>query len=279
VYLHLEDVIVEPGQAVEKGQQLGVVGTGAHAMIDLTPPTTTGSAGGLWGARRKYENQKGQQRDGIHEGIDFPAAVGEDLLAAADGTVVFIKDPGDFGRWIAIDHGNGIFTRYLHNDSHIVSVGQKVVRGQKIGTVGKDGVSGGPHVHFEVRLTKSAKDTYIGKYGIPTNILGKKTLGRRKSWIKVKGKTVYTWSVPVETFMGGATYQPAIESTTRGYGVTFYDEAAQNVFKFGLWDYDSSPELTGSGRLDFSVDPKPYLSAWDKDYVPEDDEDPEEPSE
>jgi murein DD-endopeptidase MepM/ murein hydrolase activator NlpD len=88
----------------------------------------------------------------FHEGIDFPAETGTPIVAAASGKVVTAEWHPEYGRMIEIDHGNGLLSRYAHTSRMLVKVGDLVVRGQEVGTVGSTGRSTGPHLHFEVRL-------------------------------------------------------------------------------------------------------------------------------
>jgi murein DD-endopeptidase MepM/ murein hydrolase activator NlpD len=88
----------------------------------------------------------------FHEGIDFPAESGTTVVAAASGKVVESGFHPQYGKIIAIDHGNGLLSRYAHASQVYVSEGDLVVRGQRVATVGSTGRSTGPHLHFEVRL-------------------------------------------------------------------------------------------------------------------------------
>lgn len=85
-----------------------------------------------------------------HDGIDI-ATTGY-ILAADDGRVVTVSYNSAFGNYIAIDHQNGLSTIYKHmrSGSMMVSVGQAVSRGQRIGIAGSTGDSTGVHLHFEV---------------------------------------------------------------------------------------------------------------------------------
>lgn len=89
---------------------------------------------------------------GKHNGIDFAAPTGTALYAAASGKVIGTGNLGRYayGKWVAIDHGNGIVTLYGHMSSISVSKGEKVDQGEKIGAVGSTGYSTGSHVHFTV---------------------------------------------------------------------------------------------------------------------------------
>ena len=89
---------------------------------------------------------------GKHNGLDFADKTGTTIMAAADGKVIGTGDLGKYayGRWVAIDHGNGIVTLYGHLSRITASRGQSVKQGQKIGEMGSTGYSTGTHVHFTV---------------------------------------------------------------------------------------------------------------------------------
>lgn len=96
----------------------------------------------------------GPRDGGFHEGIDFGAAEGTPIPAAASGSVVaaVTLHPG-WGNYVKIDHGGGIETLYAHMvDPPLVSVGAHVSRGQTLGGVGNTGNSFGDHLHFEVHV-------------------------------------------------------------------------------------------------------------------------------
>jgi murein DD-endopeptidase MepM/ murein hydrolase activator NlpD len=88
----------------------------------------------------------------FHEGIDFPAERGTQVVAAASGKVIEAGVHPQYGKILAIDHGNGLVSRYAHASDVFVNEGDLVVRGQRVATVGSTGRSTGPHLHFEVRL-------------------------------------------------------------------------------------------------------------------------------
>ncbi len=98
---------------------------------------------------------KGERK---HSGIDIAAPTGTPVKAVAAGTVVFSGPAGGYGNLVAIDHGNGITTRYAHNHALLVSVGDRVTLGQEIAQVGSTGRSTGPHLHFEVLRDGHAVD-------------------------------------------------------------------------------------------------------------------------
>jgi murein DD-endopeptidase MepM/ murein hydrolase activator NlpD len=88
--------------------------------------------------------------EGFHKGLDFPGTAGEPVVAVAAGVVTWAGDRSGFGNLVEINHGNGYVTRYAHNQTALVAVGQTVTRGEQIALMGSTGHSTGPHVHFEV---------------------------------------------------------------------------------------------------------------------------------
>jgi murein DD-endopeptidase MepM/ murein hydrolase activator NlpD len=94
----------------------------------------------------------------MHEGIDFGAATGTPIHAAAAGVVVYCGWMDGYGNLVVIDHGGGIATAYGHQSSIAASCSQQVSQGQVIGYVGNTGNSTGPHLHFEVRVNGSPVD-------------------------------------------------------------------------------------------------------------------------
>jgi len=87
-----------------------------------------------------------------HKGIDISAPPGTPVGAAADGVVTFAGRESEYGRLVCIDHGHGFSTMYGHLKELRVQAGDKVRKGQAIGTVGLSGNSTGPHLHYEVRI-------------------------------------------------------------------------------------------------------------------------------
>lgn len=101
----------------------------------------------------------GMRNQRMHKGIDIAAPAGSPALSLDAGIVTISKyERGGYGNWIEIAHGEGQTTRYAHLSDVFVKKGDKVQRGQKIGTVGSTGRSSGPHLHFEVRNKGRAVD-------------------------------------------------------------------------------------------------------------------------
>lgn len=94
----------------------------------------------------------------MHEGVDFPAAVGTPIVAAASGIVTTAEWHPEYGNLVEIDHGNEMTTRYAHASKLSVKVGELIKRGQKVAEVGSTGRSTGPHLHFEVRFRGIAQN-------------------------------------------------------------------------------------------------------------------------
>lgn len=120
----------------------------------------------IWPARGWLSSGFGYRRSPftnkreMHKGIDIATSFGSPVYATADGVVTFSKRNGSLGKTVKIDHGYGYSTRYGHNSTLMVKVGDRVKRGQIIAKVGSTGRSTGPHLHYEVLLNKIAVNPY-----------------------------------------------------------------------------------------------------------------------
>ncbi|MCK9398773.1 MAG: M23 family metallopeptidase [Bacteroidales bacterium] len=93
----------------------------------------------------------------FHEGVDFSAPPGTEIYATGDGVVITSeRSKGGYGNQIIIDHGFGYKTMYAHLQSFKVRAGERVKRGQVIGTIGSTGKSTSPHLHYEVWKSNQA---------------------------------------------------------------------------------------------------------------------------
>ena len=86
----------------------------------------------------------------FHNGLDIAGAVKEPIIAPAEGKVVDAAADRYLGKFVKIDHGDGVQTLYGHLHGFTVKKGQKVKRGQVIGYLGNTGRSTGPHLHYSV---------------------------------------------------------------------------------------------------------------------------------
>jgi len=101
----------------------------------------------------------------FHNGVDFAAPAGTAIYAAYDGKVVASAYSSSMGNYVMIDHGDSLYTIYMHASALYVSRGDIVVKGETIAAVGSTGRSTGNHLHFGVRKN--------GEYVSPWNYLSK----------------------------------------------------------------------------------------------------------
>ena len=94
----------------------------------------------------------------FHEGLDFPAATGTVIHAAADGIVSMAEHSAAYGNIVKVEHGSGLETRYAHASKLLVKVGERVIKGQAVALVGSTGRSTGPHLHYEIRFNGNSLD-------------------------------------------------------------------------------------------------------------------------
>lgn len=103
----------------------------------------------------------------MHRGVDLGLCHGEDrtIVAAFPGKVKLVRNQGrrrGYGKYVILDHGNGLTTLYAHLASWNVKIGDEVQAGDTIGVGGNTGRSFGAHLHFEIK--------YKGIYIDPTTV-------------------------------------------------------------------------------------------------------------
>ncbi|OZC76838.1 metallopeptidase [Rhodococcus sp. 06-418-5] len=108
-------------------------------------------------AQGTYTSNFGTRWGVLHAGVDVANAIGTPIYAVADGKVIDSGPAAGFGMWVRIQHADGTITVYGHIDTSTVTVGQDVMAGDQIATMGNRGFSTGPHLHFEVHLPGEVK--------------------------------------------------------------------------------------------------------------------------
>ena len=83
-----------------------------------------------------------------HKGVDIAVNTGTNVLACKEGKVVTAAYSSSAGNYVAIYHGGGIYSYYMHCSQLKTSVGKHVEKGQVIARSGSTGISTGPHLHF-----------------------------------------------------------------------------------------------------------------------------------
>lgn len=99
----------------------------------------------------------------FHNGVDFASPKGTAIYAAYDGRVIAAAYSATMGNYVMIDHGDGLYTIYMHASALYVAKDDVVAKGDTIAAVGSTGRSTGNHLHFSVRLN--------GTYVSPWNYL------------------------------------------------------------------------------------------------------------
>lgn len=105
-----------------------------------------------------------------HKGIDIGARY-ENVYAAASGYAYTLENPGGYGHYIMIVHGDGYITLYGHLNSYNISYGQYVTQGQVIAQSGNSGSSQGAHLHFEIRKASSLSNYFSSSFLNPVDYL------------------------------------------------------------------------------------------------------------
>jgi murein DD-endopeptidase MepM/ murein hydrolase activator NlpD len=108
---------------------------------------TTGVVSSVFGAQRSYG---ARPPSGSHSGVDLANAAGTRVEAPARGRVVLAEWMDGFGNVVLLDHGQGVYTYYLHMQSINIKVGQWAHPGRLLGLMGQEGVATGPHLHWSL---------------------------------------------------------------------------------------------------------------------------------
>jgi murein DD-endopeptidase MepM/ murein hydrolase activator NlpD len=120
----------------------------------FTKPVATDAKAEGFGSRRVIN---GKPRS-PHSGVDFAAPAGTPVLASNRGRVALVVEFFFGGRLVALDHGEGLYTLYMHLDRADVVEGALVERGSIIGAVGSTGRATGPHLHWGAHLRSARID-------------------------------------------------------------------------------------------------------------------------
>lgn len=122
----------------------------SRSLRERVMPSGRPIAEGWLSSKYGKRNDPFTGKQDFHKGLDFAGKKGSEVIAVGDGVVSWAGKRTGYGNLIEVNHGNGYSTRYGHNQSHLVEVGEKVIKGQQIALMGSTGRSTGPHVHFEV---------------------------------------------------------------------------------------------------------------------------------
>jgi murein DD-endopeptidase MepM/ murein hydrolase activator NlpD len=143
--------------SIEENQLLFI--PGAEAVETVILPLTPGGKDGdyAWPVKGRivsyFDDRKGGHKN---PGIDIKSLEGDVVKASREGHVVFADHLSGYGDTIILDHADGFFTVYGHNERILVKLGDYVFRGEKIAQIGDS--SRGAFVHFEVRKGDAAKN-------------------------------------------------------------------------------------------------------------------------
>lgn len=153
--LHVADKYVEPDAAtLQRIAADKAVKDAAFAHL-ISQPLWTGSFRApvpfaptdSFGTRRMFNGELAS----IHRGADFHAPAGTPVTAANDGVVIIAQGMFYEGNMVVIDHGQQFETLYMHLSKIEVKVGDRVIKGERLGLSGATGRVTGPHLHFGVR--------------------------------------------------------------------------------------------------------------------------------
>ncbi|MBT7952874.1 MAG: M23 family metallopeptidase [Gammaproteobacteria bacterium] len=121
-----------------------------RALQEQTLPEGRPALGGWMSSLYGYRTDPISGKKEFHQGMDFAGKLETPITAVAAGIVIWSGLRYGYGDLVEISHGNGYTTRYAHNKKNLVTVGEKIEKGEIIALMGATGRSTGVHVHFEV---------------------------------------------------------------------------------------------------------------------------------
>lgn len=113
-------------------------------------PLKNGAAVASFGDHRFYSYNSKPVSEGYHLGLDLASIAKADIVSSNDGTVVFAKYNGIYGKNIIISHGLGLYSLYAHASSYLVDEAENIKAGDVIAKSGTTGLALGDHLHFGI---------------------------------------------------------------------------------------------------------------------------------
>lgn len=144
-----------PGEEEAVDKAKATVSNVRHWKGNFSAPSKARTSAGF-GLRRIVNGKL--LDDYFHSGVDFAGGLGSPVKATAPGKVILAVSKGFklHGNTIAIDHGQGVVSFYIHLNKVLVKEGQMVKQGDLIGQIGQTGRANGPHLHFSIYCNKNA---------------------------------------------------------------------------------------------------------------------------
>lgn len=144
-----------PGEEEAVDKAKATVSSVRHWKGNFSAPSKARTSAGF-GLRRIVNGKL--LDDYFHSGVDFAGGLGSPVKATAPGKVILAVSKGFklHGNTIAIDHGQGVVSFYIHLNKVLVKEGQMVKQGDLIGQIGQTGRANGPHLHFSIYCNKNA---------------------------------------------------------------------------------------------------------------------------
>jgi murein DD-endopeptidase MepM/ murein hydrolase activator NlpD len=128
-----------------------------HTGTFILPVTSTRRTS-FFGDRRVYKYSNGKSDTSIHAGVDFGVPTGTQVLACGSGKVVLARNRIVTGNSVVIEHAPGVYSLYYHLDKIEVQEDAVINAGTLVGLSGSTGLSTGPHLHWEIRVSTENTD-------------------------------------------------------------------------------------------------------------------------